>query len=84
MGKSVNKFDFSSFYCPACGKKSMDLPRPRSMIRQGFHRKKLYCPWCKETYNCIECRNEIEKREFLENWEAGMYVEETTPVVEIS
>ena len=71
----INRFDFSSFYCPNCGKKSMDLPRPHSLARQAFHRKKLYCPWCKETYNCIEIRNEIEKREFLADWKEGKYVE---------
>lgn len=82
MAKGINKFDFSSFYCPACGKKTMDLPRPKSLIRQGFHRKKLYCPWCKKTYNCIEVRNEIERREFIEDWEAGVYEAEAQEVVE--
>ena len=78
----VNRFDFSSFYCPSCGKKAMDLPRPRSLTRQSFHRKKLYCPWCKKTYNCIEVRNEIERREFIEDWEAGAYEAEIQEVVE--
>ena len=78
----VNRFDFSSFYCPSCGKKAMDLPRPRSLTRQGFHRKKLYCPWCKKTYNCIEVRNEIERREFIEDWETGVYEAEIQAVVE--
>ena len=77
-----NSFGFSSFYCPSCGKKAMDLPRPRSLTRQSFHRKKLYCPWCKKTYNCIECRNEIEKREFIEDWKNGIYAKEAQAVVE--
>lgn len=77
-----NRFDMSSFYCPKCGKKAMDLPRPRSLTRQAFHRKKLYCPWCKKTYNCIEVRNEIERHEFIEDWEAGIYVAEAQEVVE--
>lgn len=77
----VNHFVFSSFYCPACGKKSMDLPRPRSRVRESFHRKKLYCPWCKDTYNCIECRNEIERQNFIADWEDGYYEEEVQPVL---
>ena len=77
-----NRFDMSSFYCPKCGKKAMDLPRPRSLTRQAFHRKKLYCPWCRETYNCIACRNEIERQVFIPNWEDGVYEEEAQTVLE--
>lgn len=71
----ANKFDFSSFYCPKCGKKAMELPRPRSLTRQAFHKKNLYCPWCKDTHNCIEIRNEMERQEFIEDWETGKYTE---------
>jgi transcription elongation factor Elf1 len=78
----VNRFDMSSFYCPSCGKKAMDLPRPRSLTRQAFHRKKLYCPWCRETYNCIEVRNEIERQDFIADWEDGVYETEVQAVVE--
>ena len=77
----INAFDFSSFYCPKCGKKAMDLPRQRSLTRQAFHRKKLYCPWCQDTYNCIECHNEIERQYFIEDWEAGEYEAEAQPVL---
>lgn len=77
-----NRFDMSSFYCPKCGKKAMDLPRPRSLTRQAFHRKKLYCPWCRETYNCVECRNEIERQDFITDWEDGVYEEEAQAVLE--
>ena len=77
-----NRFDMSSFYCPKCGKKAMDLPRPRSLTRQAFHRKKLYCPWCRETYNCIECRNEIERQDFIADWEDGVYEKEAKAVLE--
>ena len=77
-----NRFEMSSFYCPRCGKKAMDLPRPRSLTRQAFHRKKLYCPWCRETYNCIECRNEIERQDFIADWEDGLYEKEAQAVLE--
>lgn len=71
----VNQFNFSSFYCPVCGKEAMVLPRPRSLTRRAFHRKKLYCFWCEETHNCVECRNELERCKFLEDWKKGKYVE---------
>ena len=77
-----NRFEMSSFYCPKCGKKAMDLPRPRSLTRQAFHHKKLYCPWCRETYNCIECRNEIERQVFIADWEDRVYEEEAQAVLE--
>ena len=77
-----NQFNFTSFYCPACGKKAMDLPRPRSLTRQAFHRKKLYCPWCRATYNCIEVRNEYERQDFISDWEEGVYEAEAIPVLE--
>lgn len=73
---------FSSFYCPKCGKKIIDLPRPRSLQRNAFHRKKLYCFWCKQTFNGIEVRNEVERLEFLEDFENGVYIEEAVPYEE--
>ena len=81
MAKGGRNFNFSSFYCPNCGQKAMDLPRPRSLTRQAFHRKKLYCPWCKETYNCIECRNEMEKQDFIMDWEEGLYAGEAQAIL---
>lgn len=73
----TSKFSFSMFYCPNCGKKAMELPRPVSLTRSAFHKKKLYCPWCKNTYNCIECRNENEKNDFLEMYKNGEFKEES-------
>lgn len=72
----------SDFYCVNCGKRTMTIPRPKSLIRPAFHRKKLYCPWCKETYNCVECRNDAEAYEFRLDFEDGLYKEEAVPYVE--
>ena len=64
-------FEIHSFYCPNCGKKSMDLPRSLSVQKGDLHRKKLYCPWCKMTLNQIEIRNDQEYFDFKTAFERG-------------
>ena len=71
------KFSIHSFYCPMCGKKTMELPRSKSAQREVFHRKKLYCPWCKETLNQIEIKNEAEYWEFKRMFEEGVFHDES-------
>lgn len=71
-----NKFSIHSFYCPMCGKKTMEIPRKMSLQRGTFHRKKLYCPWCKETLNQIEVRDEQEYLEFKKAFEEGVFTNE--------
>lgn len=65
------KFSIHSFYCPMCGKKTMELPRSKSAQREVFHRKKLYCPWCKMTLNQIEIKNDEEYFNFKKTFEEG-------------
>lgn len=67
---------FSYFYCPVCGKQAMELPRKKSLKKKTFHRKKLYCPWCKDTHNCIECHDDYDIFRFKEDFEKGLYKEE--------
>ena len=38
--------------------------------------KKMYCFHCKKEVNMIECKNEFEVQEFLENFNNGVYKEE--------
>lgn len=64
------------FYCMNCGKKAIPLARPHSLQRGKFHRKKLYCPWCKNVVNHIEIKNNTEKEEFLDNFQKGVYIDE--------
>lgn len=75
MGRKTTVI-MNSFYCLNCGKKIMDLPRKKSNQHESLHRKKLYCPWCKQTLNAIEVRNEQERWDFLENFEQGAYENE--------
>lgn len=65
-----------SFYCINCGNKGLDIPRKVSHQYGKFHRKKLYCFYCKKEINHIECRNQAEVDEFKENFENGVYKDE--------
>ena len=66
---------YNDFYCIKCGKRAMSLPRKRSHQHKSLHCKKLYCPHCHETYNCVECKNEKDIYEFKENFKNGVYKE---------
>lgn len=79
MGHSV---EYHSFYCPKCGQKTMVLPRKKSLNKGAFHRKKLYCPWCKQIFNTIECRNDEEVLLFKEKFLNGEFAEEAIPYEE--
>lgn len=64
------------FYCVNCGKEGIPLFRKPGRTREKFHRKRLYCPWCKKECNHIEVRNDVEKQAFLEAFHKGEFKEE--------
>ena len=70
------KIDIHDFYCIECGNRAMSCIRPRAHRREKFHRKKLYCPTCRATINCVEVKNDCEAFEFREAFEAGEFVKE--------
>lgn len=70
------KMELHSFYCINCGEKVYELMRAVSHQYEKHHRKALYCWHCKQTLNCIECRNENEVYEFKEAFANGEYKEE--------
>jgi hypothetical protein len=72
MGKMIEH----SFYCIQCGKKGIPIVRKEGHQRKSMHRKKLYCVFCKEEVNHVECRNFAEVEKFRENFEKGVYVDE--------
>ena len=76
MGRRINSFEQHDFYCINCGEKGIPLTRQQSNQRGAFHRKLMYCWHCKHTVNHIECRNEIERQEFLTNFINGAYKDE--------
>jgi hypothetical protein len=64
------------FYCMNCGRAGIPVFRKAGKEREKFHRKRLYCPWCKKECNHIEVRNESEKLEFIQQFNEGAFQEE--------
>ena len=73
MGRNIETHEF---YCMHCGKRNIPLARKRGFQHSKFHRKKLYCFNCKKEVNMIECKNDFEVQEFLENYANGVYEDE--------
>ena len=65
-----------SFYCINCGNKGIPLMRKQGFKHQGMHRKKLYCVFCKQEVNHIECKTFDDVQEFRLNFENGVYKNE--------
>lgn len=45
----------SNFYCTKCGKQGLSVWRTKGSGREAGHLKALYCPYCNETINHVEC-----------------------------
>ena len=76
------KMELYDFYCMNCGKKGLNLMRKSSRKHEKFHRKKLYCPYCKLEVNHIECKTFEEVEEFIKNFNDGVYKEEAKESIE--
>lgn len=72
------QYELHDFYCLQCGQRGIPLRRKSGFQHGKFHRKKLYCPHCKCEINHIEITNTIEKEEFEQNFQQGVYVDEAT------
>lgn len=70
------RYESHDFYCVNCGHKGLPCQRKRGQQREQFHRKKLYCVFCKTEVNHIEVRNQEEKEMFMEAYDNGEYREE--------
>lgn len=64
------------FYCIKCGNKGISIMRKQGHQREKFHRKKLYCPFCKNTINHIECKTMEDIEIFKQNFKEGLYINE--------
>lgn len=64
------------FYCINCGQAGLPVWRAGNKFKEKFHRKKLYCFTCHAEVNHVECRNQGEINEFLEDYRNGVYVDE--------
>ena len=65
-----------SFYCIKCGNKGIPLMRKQGFKHERMHRKKLYCTYCKNEVNHIECETLEDIEEFRINFENGVYNDE--------
>ena len=70
------KFNEHDFYCIKCGHKGIPLSRKQGHQHERFHRKKLFCIYCQQEVNHIECKNDEDVYEFKENFEKGVYENE--------
>lgn len=70
------KFNEHDFYCIKCGHKGIPLSRKQGHQHGRFHRKKLFCLYCQQEVNHIECKNDEDVAEFKRNFENGVYKDE--------
>lgn len=70
------KTEMHDFFCLKCGKKGLPVHRRQGHQHGKYHRKKLYCFYCKEEVNHMECRNQAEIDEFKAAFERGEFVTE--------
>lgn len=64
------------FFCVKCGREGVPLPRSQAKQRGKMHRKKLYCIYCGQELNMVECYDERDVRRFKKNFERGLYEKE--------
>lgn len=64
------------FYCTNCGMKGIPIARKASNKKEKFHRKALWCIYCQQIVNHIECRNGIEVKEFKQKYLEGDFKNE--------
>ena len=65
-----------SFYCMNCGREGLPIARNRGHLHAKNHRKALWCPWCQQEVNHVECKTYDDVIEFKENFENGVYKDE--------
>lgn len=70
------KYETHDFYCLRCGHAGVPVMRKLGKQHGEFHRKKLWCPYCKMELNHMEIRNQQEKEIFMERFNNGEYKEE--------
>lgn len=58
----------NSFYCSECGNRGIELPRTKGHQHKNMHSKHLYCIYCKQITEHIECKDEEDIFIFKENF----------------
>ena len=49
-------FTTSDFYCTRCGRQGIPIARRLGAEREAGHLKRLYCLYCREEVNHVECK----------------------------
>lgn len=80
--KNSRNFDTHDFYCIQCGKKGIPIARANNKRKGKEHRKYMYCPNCKHMTNHIECWNELEAQKFQNDFQKGVYIDESREELE--
>lgn len=65
-----------TLWCMNCGKEGIPIRRKGNLLKKSFHRKKMYCPWCKTYVNHVECHSDEDIKLFKEAYEQGEFKEE--------
>ena len=76
MSKRKQRVELHDFYCLKCGNKGIGVFRNMGFQRERFHRKRLYCPFCKEEVNHNECKTYEEVQIFKDAFERGEFKDE--------
>lgn len=73
----------SDFYCVKCGKKGLPIWRKKGKEREAGHLKKLYCIYCKEEINHVECKpfTHYTYEDFLFEKENGNFDEQQNRIL---
>lgn len=82
MSKNCRDYETHDFYCIHCGSRSIPIARAGNKRKSKSHRKNMYCPTCKRTVNHVECRNQFEVEDFLEDFKNGVFKDEAAAELE--
>lgn len=71
------KYSSSRFFCTACGKEGMEIPRKNGQQREAGHLKKLYCIYCKKEVNHAEIKENgnYTIEDFKREFNSGVFVD---------
>lgn len=73
---NIRNMENHDFYCMKCGCKGLNVYRQTGRQHSKFHRKRMYCYYCKKELNFIECRNPDEVAEFHDAFLRGDFADE--------
>jgi len=74
------KIMISDFYCTQCGHKGIPIVRKDNKIREPGHLKKLYCIYCNQENNHVECKefSKYTHEDFLKEFNGHNFKEDGT------